>query len=131
MSEVQPIVTSKDAIRERFSVAASEWAATYAEPASRTLTVKNLLARQRFVLQLVQSEVPPGSQILDVGCGPGEMAAKLMECGYDVWGIDIAEPMVRHAQQRCGVDRFRVADMEHLPFPTASFDAVVCLGVIE
>ena len=131
MSEVQPIVTSKDAIRERFSVAANEWAATYAEPASRTLTVKNLLARQRFVLQLVTTELPPGAHILDIGCGPGEMAAKLMECGYDVWGIDIAEPMVRHAQERCGVDQFRVADMEHLPFPDASFDGIVCLGVIE
>src|SRR5260370_25436688 len=39
--------------------------------------------------------------------------------------------MARYARARCGSNRFRVGDMERLPFPDDTFDAVVCLGVIE
>ena len=78
-----------------------------------------------------ESVVPPGSKVLDVGCGTGEMAARLAEGGYEAWGVDIAEPMIRYACHRHKSGQFRVGDVERIPFDDNSFDAVVCLGVIE
>src|SRR5207248_7575568 len=72
-----------------------------------------------------------GAKILDAGCGPGEVAAAMIHSGYDVWGVDIAEPMIVHARQRCDSEQFRVGDIEDIPFNDSTFDAVVCLGVIE
>jgi ubiquinone/menaquinone biosynthesis C-methylase UbiE len=124
-------MSSKEQVRAGFSERAPQWAACYADTEHRTQEARNVASRQRFALQLVQAALPRGSKILDAGCGPGEVAAKLIECGYDVWGVDIAEPMIRHARIRCGSDQFRVGDIERIPFPDNMFDAVVCLGVIE
>jgi SAM-dependent methyltransferase len=124
-------MSSKDSVKRSFGERASEWAAGYADREARTLGPKTLRARQRFALQIVQVALPCGSTILDAGCGSGEMAAQLMQRGYDVWGLDLAEPMVRRARERCRVNRFRVGDIERIPFPDNTFDGVVSLGVLE
>lgn len=125
------MTSSKQYVREVFSERATEWAACYADPEPRTLPAQNLTSRQHFVLQMMREAVARPAVILDAGCGTGDIAAKLMECGHEVWGVDISEPMIRHARNRCGSDRFRVGDLEHIPFRDNMFDAVVCLGVIE
>jgi ubiquinone/menaquinone biosynthesis C-methylase UbiE len=122
---------SKEQWRRIFSARAEEWAAYYSDPDAPTLDAQSLLSRQGLALEMIEASVPPPAKVLDLGCGTGEMAAKLMERGYEVWGLDIAEPMVRYARDRCGSDRFRVGDIEHLPFRDETFDAIVCLGVIE
>jgi SAM-dependent methyltransferase len=124
-------MSSKHSVKRTFGERAGEWASSYADREPRTLSVKTLMARQRFALQAVEASLPYGSKILDAGCGPGEMAAMLMQRGYEVWGIDIAEPMVRHARERSSANRFRVGDIERIPFPDSTFDGVVCLGVLE
>jgi ubiquinone/menaquinone biosynthesis C-methylase UbiE len=130
-SEVKDItMSSKDSVKAIFGERASEWAACYSGSESRDQSVKNLMTRQRFALQMVDARLPQGSKILDAGCGPGGMAAKLMQRGYEVWGLDIAEPMIRQARERCGTDQFRVGDVERIPFPDNTFDGVVCLGVL-
>jgi SAM-dependent methyltransferase len=80
---------------------------------------------------MVEAAVPSGSRILDIGCGTGEMVAKLTERGYEAWGVDLAEPMIAYASRRYPSVRFRVGDIEKIPFDDSMFDAVVCLGVIE
>lgn len=122
---------SKQQVRRLFSGRATEWATFYADPGPRSLTTRNLLSRQGFALAMVEAAVPRGAKVLDVGCGTGEMAEQLMRRGYEAWGLDIAAPMIRRARDRCASDRFEVADLEHLPFADDTFDAAVCLGVIE
>jgi SAM-dependent methyltransferase len=124
-------MSSKHSVKRTFGERAGEWAASYADREPRTLSVKTLMARQRFALQAAEASLPYGSKILDAGCGPGEMAAVLMQRGYEVWGIDIAEPMIRRARERNNVNRFRVGDIERIPFPDSTFDGVMCLGVLE
>jgi SAM-dependent methyltransferase len=109
----------------------AEWVASYGGGEPRDLTARNLLARRRLAVEMVGAAVPPTARVLDLGCGTGEVSAQLIRLGYEVWGLDIAEPMVRYARDRCRSNRFRVGDMERLPFPDDTFDAVVCLGVIE
>ena len=74
---------SKELVRNSFSERAAEWAACYADREERTLEQRDLRSRQRFALEMLEAAVLPPAKILDAGCGSGEMAAKLMERGYD------------------------------------------------
>ena len=69
--------------------------------------------------------VAAGTQVLDVGTGPGYAADRASERGAIVSGVDIAEEMVALARRRHGGIRFLRADAEDLPFPERSFDALV------
>jgi ubiquinone/menaquinone biosynthesis C-methylase UbiE len=128
---VESVTKSKQQVERVFSGRVEEWSRCYSECEAPSLDAKNLFSRQRIALEMLRAAVPPPATVLDLGCGTGETTAKLMSSGYDVWGVDIAEPMIAHAVNRQGFDRFRVGDMEQIPFPDGTFDAVVCLGVIE
>jgi len=75
--------------------------------------------------------VSPGSRLLDVACGSGELALIAARNGVDVTGIDIAENLVERARERARVEglsaRFLEADAEDLPFSNATFDVVTSL----
>jgi len=69
--------------------------------------------------------IGPGLRVLDVGSGPGYVAARAAERGAQVIGVDLAEAMVRLACQLHPQLRFEVGDAQALAFPPGSFDAVV------
>jgi SAM-dependent methyltransferase len=66
---------------------------------------------------------PGPGRLLDVGCGTGAHTAAFAERGWTVVGTDVSEQMLGYARER-GVEVVR-ADAAALPFPDASFDAVV------
>jgi ubiquinone/menaquinone biosynthesis C-methylase UbiE len=83
--------------------------------------------------------VAPGMQILDVGCGRGEILRHAAQLGADAYGIDYAEVAV-HLSRRVieplnGIAPGRTAvyqaDAKTLPFPTAAFDRVLMFDVVE
>lgn len=63
--------------------------------------------------------------MLEVGSGPGHIAAALAEAGADVVGIDFSASMIEVAKARYPALSFQEADAESLPFEDESFDAVV------
>jgi len=67
----------------------------------------------------------PGVRLLDVATGPGHLAARAAERGASVVGVDVSPAMVEIAQRLYPAVEFRSGDAEALPFPPASFDAVV------
>lgn len=73
----------------------------------------------------------PGTRMLDLGCGAGQIAIPAARAGVQVTGIDIAPQQIEQAQARAqaeGLDvTFEEGDAEMLPFPDASFDVVVSL----
>lgn len=76
-----------------------------------------------------------GKAVLDLGCAGGFMAEALAQRGAQVTGIDPAADAIdaarAHAREgglRIGYD---VGMGEALPYDTASFDAVVCVDVLE
>jgi len=75
--------------------------------------------------------VAPGSRLLDVGCGSGQLALMAAKDGLQVTGVDIAGNLVERARTRAHAEglnaRFEEADAEALPFENASFDVVVSL----
>jgi len=68
----------------------------------------------------------PGSQFLDVACGPGLLSAEALERGASVVGVDFAPDTVAIARSLCPGTEFREADAEDLPFEDGRFDAVAC-----
>jgi SAM-dependent methyltransferase len=74
---------------------------------------------------LDDAEVGRGSRVLDVATGPGYVAARARRRGADVVGIDIAHEMVALARRRYPEIEFGHGNAEELPFPDASFTAVV------
>ena len=47
---------------------------------------------------LCASLMPPGSRVLDAGCGTGRVAIRLAELGYDVTGTDVDPDMLAVAR---------------------------------
>src|SRR5689334_14359486 len=72
--------------------------------------------------------------VLDVGCAAGSEFAALRALGFNVVGMDFSAKMLQEARAKFGDDpqvRLCRADMEYLPFPSATFDHIICLGALE
>ncbi len=78
---------------------------------------------------LGQLRPPSGLEILDVGCGAGNMIHHLSRYGH-VRGIEVDPRPVKIAQSR-GYDVRRADAAKGIPFEDASFDLVTALDVIE
>lgn len=64
----------------------------------------------------------PGERILDLGCGDGQLTARLADAGAQVRGFDASPQMAAAARAR-GLE-VEEGSAESLPYPDASFDAV-------
>lgn len=75
--------------------------------------------------------IAPGSRLLDIGCGSGQLALMAAKDGVAVTGVDIAGNLVERARARARAEgltaHFEEADAEALPFEDASFDVVASL----
>jgi 2-polyprenyl-3-methyl-5-hydroxy-6-metoxy-1,4-benzoquinol methylase/glycosyltransferase involved in cell wall biosynthesis len=81
--------------------------------------------------------LPPGSRILDVGCGSGWLSEYFARLGHEVSGIDISSDLIEMSRERLarvpyGVDHetplrctFAVHDIELTSLPE-NFDAIIC-----
>ena len=99
-------------------------AARYAAEIGGELRHKPL---DRALLDMV-SELAGSGVVLDLGCGPGHVAAHLAERSLAV-GIDLSEAMVAEARQNRQVPAC-VGDLAALPVRTQSIAAIVCLYVV-
>jgi SAM-dependent methyltransferase len=75
--------------------------------------------------------VRPGTRLLDVGCGSGQLALIAARAGAEVTGCDIASNWVEQARIRAAAEglaaTFDEGDAESLPYKDASFEVVVSL----
>ncbi|WP_243319993.1 class I SAM-dependent methyltransferase [Geothrix sp. SG200] len=73
----------------------------------------------------------PGTRMLDVACGAGQIAIPAARAGVRVTGIDIATNAIEAARSRAraeGVEaRFEEGDAEMIAYEDAAFDLVVSL----
>ena len=67
-----------------------------------------------------------GTRLLDIATGPGALAAEAASRGARPVGIDLSPQMIELARRLHPAIDFHEADVEHLPFPDDTFDAIVC-----
>lgn len=84
-------------------------------------------------LSLVLDAFAPvaGRHLLDIGCGPGAMAAALTGRGARVTGIDPGAAAVAAARLRAPDATFEVGSAAALPFPAGRFDGALILNALH
>lgn len=116
--------------REFFDTVAGDWTSRYRRDASYAERL------ERF-LNAVKARVSEHANILDFGCGSGDITLYLSQHGYRMTGYDLSDAMIAEARRsdRDGrVQWLSPADSGApgvLPFEPASFDAIVASSVFE
>jgi len=77
--------------------------------------------------------IPPGSRVLDAGCGTGYGTAYLAGTNARVVGVDIAADAIGFAREHFLAENtiFQQMDCSVLDFPAAHFDAAVSFELVE
>jgi SAM-dependent methyltransferase len=117
-----------DQVRTLFDTKAAGWPGKYAAD-GRLAGRLAQLARAAGALTAARGE------LLDLGCGSGELARHLAAVGYRVTGCDIAPRMLRQAATADKARAVRWIRLEPgwrtLPLAAGSLDAVVAASVLE
>jgi SAM-dependent methyltransferase len=83
---------------------------------------------EEFVARL---DLKPGTRVLDVACGTGNLAIPAAKAGAEVTGVDIAPNLIEQAIARAAAEgvkaKFDVGDAEALQYDDASFDIVMTM----
>lgn len=118
---------AKEATRRQWAERAASW---------REMTgARGAMWQAATDLMIAALAIRPAMRVLDVACGPGELAfsiaAAIAPTGGQVVATDLTPEMLataeEHADKRGIMNiTFRQADAETLPFPDDSFDAVTC-----
>jgi SAM-dependent methyltransferase len=74
--------------------------------------------------------VPQAGRVLDAGCGTGANLASLTRLFDRLTGVDLSTQAVAYCRAR-GLRRTVAADVNGLPFRSATFDGVLCSDVFE
>lgn len=76
-----------------------------------------------------------GKRVLDYACGSGDLSIKLAQFGAEVVAFDISDRSIELAREKAAaaglVVDFHVLDAENTGLAAASFDIVVCSGVLH
>jgi len=83
---------------------------------------------EQFVSRI---NIRPGTKILDVACGTGNVTLPAARAGAAMTGVDIAPNLLEQARVRALKEelsiQFDEGDAESLPYPDASFDMVLSM----
>lgn len=74
---------------------------------------------------MLMERLPEGSELLELGCGPGDPTTKALSARYAVTANDISESCLELARKNAPSAKFILSDMTQLEFANHSFDAVV------
>lgn len=101
------------------------------------LRVYSVVGSSRAFVERWLSTVGTETRLLDFCCGEGAWTLTGASLGAISLGVDISAESIRvgasRAKERKLSERchFAVADVEELPFPNASFDMIICSGVLH
>ena len=80
-----------------------------------------------YVEAILERRLHRPGRVLDLCCGTGKVGAEMLRRGYDVFGADLSEPMVRRCATQLPPLPATVQDAAQLGLRPASFDLVVSL----
>ena len=115
--------TSNDELAQRYD----EWARDYDDDLINTF----VWLSPRLGAETLAEHVNTSGRILDAGAGTGLVGVELQRLGYrDICALDLSEGMLREARAKgCYSEFHQMALGERLDFESATFDAVISIGV--
>jgi ubiquinone/menaquinone biosynthesis C-methylase UbiE len=111
-------------IRAAYASVAEDYAASFAEDLAE-------LELDRRVLDVIASHCAENGVVIDVGCGPAQNAAYLMERDAPCLGVDFTPVMLAVARRRVPGLRVLAADLRALPVRTGGAAGVVAFYVLQ
>jgi ubiquinone/menaquinone biosynthesis C-methylase UbiE len=127
----------EDRARERDmkESAFDEIAEKYDEQIPRHIREHLCVKKVKFMAEEIRKrsggEKGPAIKGLDCGCGTGWHAKTFRDNGFDVWGMDVSEGMIRQARENTGDFRFVTASSVSIPFKDESFDFVYLINILH
>ncbi|MBN2301075.1 MAG: class I SAM-dependent methyltransferase [Lentisphaerae bacterium] len=103
----------------------------------KTTGGQTLSPRHKYLLDIARIE--PGSRLLDIGTGRGEIPIHAARSGAEAVGVDYAQAAVSLAEEMlklveretAGRVRFQQEDAQHMTFADDMFDVVTMFDVVE
>ncbi|NIO38287.1 methyltransferase domain-containing protein, partial [Candidatus Bathyarchaeota archaeon] len=87
-------------------------------------------AEVKSVLDLLDLDQTHETLALDAGCGSGRFLIPLSK-DLNIFGVDFSKGLLEKAKKESPRVSLCVADLEHLPFGTETFDTVLCIRVLQ
>ncbi len=121
--------SSTDERRRHFDGMAEFWETKY-EPGG------SLQQRTISFLRCLQESADASAQVLDFGCGSGDISIACKNAGYRMSGVDLSPAMIARAKLRSNGQGicFDVVESDEpltLPYAEAGFDVVIASSVLE
>lgn len=100
------------------------------EAAGRRSKMKS--ASAVLCIDTLERLVPPeNTELLEIGCGQGELLMEASKRGFRVSGLEISAHAAAIANHRLGAPAVRVGAIDAVPLPMGPFGAVAAADVIE
>ena len=80
--------------------------------------------REKYTSLLIDN-IPEGSELLELGCGPGDPTTRMLAQHFSVTVNDISKSCLELAKKNAPSAKFILSDMTDLDFENESFDSVV------
>lgn len=106
------------------------WAQTFARSTGMN-SWRTLRLRLTREWALIRRNVPPGSAVLDAGCGFGEWVSFLKDRDYRAEGLDFSPELIARLRTTYPHLTWNTGDITSMPYQDRVFDAVISWGVIE
>jgi ubiquinone/menaquinone biosynthesis C-methylase UbiE len=86
------------------------------------------------ILKRLKAHLDPISEglYLDVACGSGNYTVALADLGYNLYGIDVSEKMLRTARSKSSASvRWLLHDATTMPFVEGQFSGALCICAVH
>ena len=82
------------------------------------------------IIKIIEKFKPKKGNLLDVGCGRGELAYAFNKHGWKVTGTEISEAFTKYAEQKFHINVL-VGEINDLKLPGNEYDAILLSSVIQ
>jgi SAM-dependent methyltransferase len=92
-------------------------------------TGPELRGQRAWCVDQIDRRVPPGRQVLELGCATGIPVTRELAMRFDVTGVDLSARQIALARENVPNAQFTVGDIIRLELPGAAFDAAIACYV--
>jgi ubiquinone/menaquinone biosynthesis C-methylase UbiE len=113
-----------EAVRRAYDAVAEDYVLAFADDLAD-------LPVDRSILDAALERIAGVGAVLDLGCGPGQVAGYMASRRVQVVGLDLSTRMLNLAAERTTTVAYTCGDMRSLPYRSGSFSAVVAFYSIQ